>query len=96
LNGLSVALAWRVALAYFIVMSVAEIQKSVSSLPDKERARLAVWLLDSLPPASGDDAGDESTAEAVRRREELDSGRVQPVTSDQFWKDVDQERKRWR
>ena len=76
-------------------MSVAEFQKSVSGLPDKERAKLAAWLLDSLPPSSGDDADDESTAEAARRREELDSGRVHAVPSEKFWQDVDQERKKW-
>src|SRR5439155_7855949 len=89
-------LAGRQMVDYSVVMSVAEIQKNVSGLPEKERAKLAAWLLDSLPPSSSDDAGDESAAEAARRREELDSGRVQPVNSEEFWKDVDQEREQWR
>ena len=76
-------------------MSVAEIQKNVSGLPEKERAKLAAWLLDSLPPSSEDDAGTASLEEAVRRREELDSGRVQPVPEKEFWAGIDLERGQW-
>jgi putative addiction module component (TIGR02574 family) len=77
-------------------MSVAEIQKNASSLPEKERAKLAAWLLDSLPPAAGDDASAESLEEADRRREELDSGRVQPVPEKEFWAGIDLEREQWK
>jgi hypothetical protein len=76
-------------------MSVKEIQKSVSGLPAKERAKLAAWLLDTLPPASDDDAGAESLKEAARRRQELDSGRGRPLAEKDFWSGIERERKQW-
>jgi len=77
-------------------MSVAEIQKNASALPEKERAKLAAWLLDSLPPSAEDDAGAESLEEAERRREALDSGRVQPVPEKEFWAGIELERGQWK
>ena len=77
-------------------MSVAEIQQSVAGLTEKEQADLAAWLLSLLPPASGDDATEESFAEAERRRNELDSGKVQPLTSQEFWSGIERERAGWR
>jgi hypothetical protein len=77
-------------------MSVEEIQRSVSDWPEKDRAQLAAWLLDSLPPSSEEDATDESVAEAVRRREELDTGAASPVPAKEFWAQIEQERKKWR
>ncbi|SPE59918.1 conserved hypothetical protein [Verrucomicrobia bacterium] len=76
-------------------MSVTEFQDSASGLPDKERAELAAWLLDSLPPSSDEDAGEESLQEAERRREELDSGRLRPIAEGDFWTSVEGERKQW-
>ena len=77
-------------------MSVAEIQKSVSDLSVDERAKLVVWLLDSLPPSGPDDGSAESLAEAARRREELTAGRVSPMTSHEFWAGIEQERDPWK
>ena len=77
-------------------MSVIEIQKTVSTLSDKDRAKLAAWLLDSLPPSSDEDAAADSIAEADRRRAELDSGQVQPLSNEEFWDSVALERKQWR
>jgi hypothetical protein len=77
-------------------MSLAEIQKTVSTLPEKERAELAGWLLDSLPPSSNDDAGNESLEEADRRRQELDSGQVNPLSTAEFREDIAQVRKQWK
>jgi len=65
-------------------MSIVEIQKAVSDLPEVERGTLATWLLESLPPHSHEDASAEGVEEATRRREELDSGRVHPLSSDEF------------
>ncbi len=76
-------------------MSVSEIQQSVFDLSEKERAELAVWLLALLPPASSDDAAEESLAEAERRRKELDSGEVKPLTAQEFWSGIERERSRW-
>ncbi len=70
-------------------MSIAEIQNAVSDLPELQRGTLAAWLLDSLPPHSHEDASAEGVAEAARRREELDSGRVRPLSSDEFWASIE-------
>lgn len=77
-------------------MHIAKIQKSVSGLPEKDRADLAAWLLDSLPPADDEDSGGDSIAEALRRRDELDAGNVKPVPERDFWKEIERERKQWR
>ena len=77
-------------------MSLAELQTAASGLPEKERGSLAAWLLESLPPHSGTDASAESIEEAVRRREELDSGRVSALSSDEFWAAAEEDRKAWK
>jgi len=77
-------------------MSLSQIKDAVAELPDKERGALAAWLLDSLPPSNGEDASADSIAEAVRRREELDSGKVKPVSSEEFWTAVQRERSSWK
>jgi hypothetical protein len=46
---------------------------------------VAAWWLESLPPHSGEDAAADGIAEAARRREEVDSGRVKPISADEFW-----------
>ena len=77
-------------------MSIAEIQHAVSDLPAVERGTLAAWLIESLPPHGGEDASAEGIAEAARRREELDSGRVRPLSSDEFWASVERLRATWK
>jgi hypothetical protein len=75
---------------------LAEVQTAASDLPEKERGSLAAWLLESLPPHSGKDGSAEAIEEAARRREELDSGRVKALSSDEFWAAVDEDRKAWK
>ncbi|MCL4789317.1 MAG: addiction module protein [Verrucomicrobia bacterium] len=77
-------------------MSLTEIRLAVEDLPAKERGSLAAWLLESLPPHSGEDASAEGIAEAGRRREELDSGRVQAISADDFWCSIAEERASWK
>jgi hypothetical protein len=77
-------------------MSVAEIKNAVAGLPEQERAELAAWLLDSLPAPAGADMDEDGLQEAVRRREELDSGREAPLGAKQFWSDVDRARAQWK
>lgn len=74
-------------------MSVAEIQKSVLELSEPEKAKLAAWLLDCLPPASAEDGIEESVAEAKRRREELDSGQAKAIPEREFWAGIEREQK---
>ena len=77
-------------------MSITEIQNAVSDLPEVERGTLAAWLLDSLPPHGHEDGSAEGIAEAARRREELDSGRVRPLSSDEFWGSIERLRATWK
>jgi hypothetical protein len=77
-------------------MSVAELQKVVADLSEFERGTLAAWLLDSLPPHSHEDASTEGIEEAARRREQLDSGQVCPLSSDEFWASIERLRATWR
>jgi hypothetical protein len=77
-------------------MSIAEIQHAVSDLPEFEPGTLAAWLLDSLPPHSREDAGTEGIEEASRRRGELDSGRVRPLSSDEFWASIERLQATWK
>ena len=77
-------------------MLIAEIQKAISDLPELERGTLVAWLLDSLPPHGHEDASAEGIQEAARRREELDSGRVRPLSSDEFWASIERLRATWK
>jgi hypothetical protein len=77
-------------------MSLNQIKDAVAELPDKERGALAAWLLDSLPPHTSEDASADAITEAVRRREELDSGRVRSVSADEFWASIERERSSWK
>ena len=77
-------------------MLIAEILKAVSDLPEVERGTLAAWLLDSLPPHSHEDASAEGIREAARRREELNSGHVRALSSDEFWASIERLRATWR
>ena len=77
-------------------MSLSEIKESVVQLADEDKGKLAAWLLDSLPPHGPEDATADSLADAVRRRDELDSGRVQAVSADEFWAAIERERATWK
>ncbi len=48
-------------------------------LPDDERAALAARLIESLDPATDQDAQAAWDAETQRRLEELDSGQATPI-----------------
>ena len=69
-------------------MSMAEIQNALTELPEEQRATIAAWILDSLPPHSEQDAFAEGIEEAAKRREELDSGGVEALSSEHFWSSV--------
>ena len=77
-------------------MSLSELKQSMTQLPDVEKGNLAAWLLDALPPHSSEDASSESLDEAVRRREQLDSGQIKPLAADEFWAAIERERASWK
>ena len=77
-------------------MSIAEIQHAVAELQEHERGALAVWLMESLPPHDAEDAGAESIEEAVRRRQDLDSGAAKAMSSDDFWNAINRQRAAWK
>ena len=52
-------------------------------LPFADRAQIAMLIMDSLPPDAWTDA--EIIAEAERRDEEMESGRVRELTREEFF-----------
>lgn len=62
--------------------TVLELESAVLSLDQRQRERLVVSLLDSLPPNAMTE--DEIFTEAVQRDHELMSGAVQPMTEAEF------------
>ena len=77
-------------------MSIAEIQHALAELSEIDRGTLAAWLLVSLPPLDPEDASAEGIEEAARRWQELDSGAVRPLTTDEFWAAIDRQRATWK
>lgn len=77
-------------------MSAIEIQHALAKLPTEERGSLAAWLLEILPPHGTEDALAEGVEEAARRREEIESGRVQSTSSDEVWSAIARERASWK
>ena len=77
-------------------MSATEIRNVLAKLPVKERGSVAAWLLETLPPHGTEDGVAEGIEEAARRREEIDFGRVQPTSSDEFWAAIARERASWK
>jgi hypothetical protein len=76
-------------------MSLNQIKDAVAELAEQARGSLAAWRLDSLPPHSGEDANDAGIEEAVRRRDEVNAGKIALVSADEFWAAVKQERASW-
>jgi len=77
-------------------MSLNQIKDAVAGLPDKARGSLAAWLLDSLPPHAAEDDSDAGVEEATRRRDELDAGKADLISADEFWAAVKRERASWK
>ena len=59
----------------------AEFEQAALSLPSQERARLVLRLMDSLPEDFM--TAQDIQALAAAREDEIESGRVQPLTHDQ-------------
>ncbi len=77
-------------------MSVAELQRAAGELGERERAAFALWLLDTLPPPAGEGGCLDDIQEAVRRRDDLDSGQSHPLGAEEFWASIDRERLAWK
>jgi hypothetical protein len=58
--------------------TIFEVEKLALDLPERERAKLAANLLDSLPGVLSD--GDEGVGEAIRRDAEIDADPNQAMT----------------
>jgi hypothetical protein len=69
-------------------MKLAEIEQEARALPDRNRARLAAILLDTLPPP-GTDVSEEEVEE---REREMDSGQVPAISHQEFVRRVQQQR----
>jgi hypothetical protein len=70
-------------------MSFLEVEQEALALSDKERARLAVSLLDTLP-APGAEISDE---EVWQRDADLESGKVTEISHDEFVRRVERDRR---
>ena len=71
------------------MVTLAEIEKLVSQLPESDRAMLAAGLLDSLPGILVED--DDGLAEAHRRSEEMDRDPSVCLNNVEFLKAVGRE-----
>jgi putative addiction module component (TIGR02574 family) len=63
--------------------NTSELLKQALTLPVAERAELAGSLIESLDEAENESVEDAWNAEIIRRMEDLDSGRVAPVSLDE-------------
>ena len=71
-------------------MSIAEVEKEALALPEHERARLAVSLLETLPPPDRE----MSDEEVLQRDADLESGRAEEISHEEFIRRVERERGR--
>ena len=69
-------------------MKLAEIEQNALALPERERARLAARLLETLPPP-GIDLSDE---EIDHRERELESGQVEAISHEEFARRIQRDR----
>lgn len=68
--------------------AIKEIEQAALALPLKERVQLAESLLESVASTEDDWSEAEEFAEAERRERQIESGNVQPIADDEFWKRV--------
>ena len=69
--------------------SMEEIEKTLLALPLKQRVLLAESLLGSLPVEAGEMSESEELEEAERRDQEIESGKVRPLTEKEFWQSIE-------
>ena len=71
-------------------MSLTEVEKEALALPENDRARLAVSLLETLPPPDAF----VSDEEALQRDADLDAGRSGEISHEEFVRRIERERGR--
>ncbi len=71
-------------------MSVAEVEKQALALSEKERAQLAVSLLETLPPLQAE----ISDEEVLQRDADLESGRAEEISHEEFIRRAEDTRRR--
>ena len=69
-------------------LTIDELTKEALQLPSSSRALLAERMVESLNAAETDEIQKLWAAEAVRRRDEVRSGRVQPIPGEQVLAEV--------
>jgi hypothetical protein len=74
----------------FTRMKLQEIEREALALGESDRAALLLSLMETLP-APGSDVGDE---EALRRDEEIESGKVTPISHEEFVRRIGESRGR--
>ncbi len=73
--------------------AIEEIQKTVLALPIEQRVFLAESLLQSLPPIQDELSDAEEMAEAQRRENEIETGKVQAISDSDFWPNIEADRR---
>lgn len=71
-------------------MKLQEIEREALALGESDRAALILSLMETLP-APGSDVGDD---EALRRDEEIESGKVTPISHEEFVRRIGESRGR--
>jgi hypothetical protein len=71
-------------------VTLSQIRQEAAALPERQRIDLVSMLLDTLPPA-GADVSDE---EVAAREQEMESGKVQPLSHEEFVRRVQAKRRR--
>jgi hypothetical protein len=70
-------------------MTVAEVEKKALALTETERAHLAASLLATLPPVDSE----ISDEEVIQRDADLESGRAEEISHEEFVDRVERERR---
>jgi putative addiction module component (TIGR02574 family) len=71
-----------------MALTVSELTQEAMQLPSPLRAQLAQRLVESLDDSEIDQIEQIWAAEAIRRRDDIRSGRVQPVDGETVLKEV--------
>ena len=70
------------------MMIAPSIRQEILSMDDEDRAEIIGLLLESMDGADPNDANLDSVSEAILRSEELDSGVVQALSQEEFWRSI--------